>query len=135
MPALATKALVVDDEPGFCDFAIEVLQETYSVTKRTLPELVIDQREEEKPDIILMDINLNSANYYELCKQIKSANDEYQNSVISVSGHDDEEQYLKSFEVGSDHFVQKPINVKELHYKVGAISKHLESKKKQAEKK
>lgn len=113
----------------------EILQEIYSVTKCTQPELVIDQCEEEKPDIILMDINLSNANGYELCKQIKTANDEYQNPVIFISGHDDEEQYLKSFEAGGDHFVQKPINVKELHYKVGAISKHLESKKKQAEKK
>ena len=134
MPELTTKVLVVDDDPDFCDFAIEILQETYSVTKCTQPELVIDQCAEEKPDIILMDINLSNANGYELCKQIKTANDEYQNSVIFISGHDDEEQYIKSFEAGGDHFVQKPINVKELHYKVNAISKYLESKKNQTEK-
>ena len=131
---LETKVLVVDDDPDFCNFAMEVLKDSYSVTTCTESDLVINQCKEEQPDIILLDINLNNANGYELCKKIKAANQEHQNSVIFVSGHDEEEQYLKSFEVGGDYFVQKPVNVKELQYKVGAVTKYLESKKLQTKK-
>jgi len=128
---LTTKVMVIDDEPGFCNFVNEVLKDSYDVLKYSQTEQAISQYEKLKPDIVLLDINMPDINGYDLCREIKATDKENESSVIFISGYETDKEWLKSFEAGGDHFIAKPVNVDELLYKVQSVAKYLESKKTQ----
>ena len=60
---------------------------------------------DEKPDIVLLDINLPGKNGISLLKKIKSSNGECR--VIMITNHADDYYRQQCKDLGADHFLDK----------------------------
>ncbi|MBN2423568.1 MAG: response regulator [Calditrichaceae bacterium] len=76
---------------------------------------------EEKPDLILLDIVMPGMDGFQLCEKIKSNPETCLIPVIMLTGLDDSESKLKGIELGADDFVTKPFNAIELRARVASL--------------
>ena len=84
-------------------------------------EEVLERLSEEKPDILITDINMPYVNGVELLKKVQI---EYPEMITFViSGYDDFEYVRDSFMSGSIHYLMKPVGKIDL---INALSKALE---------
>lgn len=80
----------------------------------------IDKFYSEKPDLVLLDINLPNMNGWEICNEIRSNSD---TPVIMMTARDNEYDELKGLELGADDYITKPINLKILLARIKRILK------------
>lgn len=116
-----TAILIVDDNMNFADRMIEILEELDNIkhinTARDYEEgyrLFV----QEKPDLVLLDINLPGKNGIELLKAIKMSG--WNSEVIMLTNHADDYYRLQCKEFGAEHFLDK---TNEFGLVVGIISK------------
>ncbi|PPE74516.1 diguanylate cyclase response regulator [Solimonas fluminis] len=104
------RLLIVDDQP----INIRVLHEALSVdyeifmTTNGLQALEICAR--ERPDLVLLDIEMPDIDGIEVCRRIKSGEVTKNIPVLFVTGHTSPEQEALGLEVGAVDFIAKPIH-------------------------
>ena len=97
--------------------------------------------EEEKPDLILLDIMLPGLNGWEICGIIRSHEHEQISEIpiIMLTALGSVEDKLKGIEMGADDYISKPFSVKEVLLKVDRLigreikKKHLDTEVKKLE--
>ncbi len=100
--------LIVDDNMCFVERMIGLLDE---VNNRIAYINVASDYDEaskylsEKPDVVLLDINLPGKNGINLLKEIKSADKECK--VIMITNHADDYYRQQCKDLGADHFLDK----------------------------
>lgn len=127
-----SKVLIVDD--SHIDTEIikhQVESAGYTVAAIHAPLNAIQRAKEEKPDIILLDIMMDTANGFEICARLKTDKATKHIPIIFVSSSRDENSIIKGMHIGCVDFIQKPIDKKELidsieiHQHMAAINKAL----------
>ena len=113
--------LIVDDDEMHCELVSDMLEDEYKILTATTSHEAESLFSEQKPDIVLLDINMPGRDGIELCRALKQ---EHSNdfSVIFVSGHNSLEERLKAYDAGGDDFVAKPFEMKELLAKIHAVA-------------
>lgn len=71
--------------------------------------------EEQKPDIIILDIMMPGMDGYEVLARLRSNVETKDIKVIMLSAISKEEDIQKAMELGADDYITKPIVVKKLH--------------------
>lgn len=117
------KILIIDDDKDLND----VLKDIFT---KKLPEFSVFQAfdgfeagkvlQAEKPEVIILDINLPGVNGHALCSRIKSDKDLKSPTIISISGLNDAIEEEKILSEGADAFFSKPIHFDNL---INAIMK------------
>jgi DNA-binding response OmpR family regulator len=108
------KILVVDDDVLFVESAEAVLQtKEFDVIKAFDAESGIEALAVERPDIVLLDVNLPDKNGFEVLKIIKTSKSFSVLPVILITG-DMAVQVDKGFAEGADDVVFKPIDMDKL---------------------
>lgn len=74
--------------------------------------------EEEKIDLILLDINLPDGSGYDLCKDIRSGSDV---PIVFLTALDEEVNIVLGLDIGGDDYITKPFRVGELTSRIRAI--------------
>lgn len=74
-----------------------------------------------KYDLIILDINLPEINGYELCKQIRSHNQQI--PVLMLTALSTTDDKIEGFDVGADDYLIKPFEFKELLVRIRALLK------------
>lgn len=76
--------------------------------------------EEEKPDLILLDLMLPDLNGWEICKMVRSHKYEEisETPIIMLTALDSPGDKLKGLELGADDYIPKPFAIKEVLLKV-----------------
>ena len=74
----------------------------------------------EKPDLVILDINLPGINGLEVCNRIKA---ETQIPVIFLSARDQDSDVISGLETGADDYIRKPFNHRELILRVKKLLK------------
>jgi signal transduction histidine kinase len=107
--------LIVDDDPIARDTLEALLfRENYHLVLTASGQQALSRLDELMPDIILLDIMMPGMNGFEVCRRIKS-NPRWRNiPVIFITALDSPNDLAQGFEVGSDDFLHKPVNVLEL---------------------
>jgi len=86
--------------------------------------------EEEKPNIIILDINLPWKNGIEVCREIRSVSEV---PIIVLSARESEDDKVTLFDLWADDYVSKPFSPRELIARINAVikraSKALEKQK------
>ncbi len=85
-------------------------QNNYEVTHTTTIKETTKKLENEKYDIIILDITLPDGNGFELYKNIKR----YNIPTIFLTAKDDEETVVKGLNIGAEDYITKPFSTKEL---------------------
>jgi two-component system KDP operon response regulator KdpE len=116
------KILIVDDAPQVVRLVTEVLRATgYEVIAAASGESAIEKVALEQPDLVLLDILLPPGiDGYEACLRIR----EFSNvPVIMLTAKAQDADVLQGFDAGTDDYLTKPFNAKELIARVKAVLK------------
>lgn len=73
---------------------------------------------EQKPDLLLLDINLPNADGEYICKEIRKQSSM---PIIIVTSRDNELDELLSINYGADHYITKPFNIQILLAKIASL--------------
>jgi two-component system sensor histidine kinase/response regulator len=105
--------LAVDDTVSNLDILIDYL-DGYDIVDTTDATEVMEILEDNKIDLILLDIVMPKINGFEVCKQIKSNPKTENIPIIFITSNSDEESVEKAYELGAVDYVTKPFRKREL---------------------
>jgi DNA-binding NarL/FixJ family response regulator len=107
--------LIVDDHPMFLDglrMALELEDDIRVLGQCTDGEDALREASAQKPDVVLLDINLPSMNGLQVTRMLKSERDDI--AVIVLTAYHDAEQVLHAMRAGASAYCAKDITPKEL---------------------
>jgi DNA-binding response OmpR family regulator len=106
------RILVVEDEPGVLDLAMEVMRsarEGYVVEGATDARSGLEAIRRRKPDLVLLDLNLGRRfDGLELCKRIRSDPATTDIAVVILTGEVLEGAESMLLDAGADDYIRKP---------------------------
>ncbi|MGG1572827.1 response regulator YycF [Fictibacillus sp. NRS-1165] len=112
------KILVVDDERPIADILqFNLEKEGFQVTCAYDGVSAIEKIENEKPDMILLDIMLPMKDGMEVCREVRK---KYDTPIIMLTAKDSEIDKVLGLELGADDYVTKPFSTRELIARVKA---------------
>jgi len=117
---MTPKALIVEDDEAVRNTLAKVLTSSgiQSVLTASGQE-AIKQLEAESFDIILLDINLDGMDGFEVIHALRDTGNQI--PVMVVSGRTEDVDMLYSLEIGADDYITKPFNPVTLAAKVKAL--------------
>ena len=86
----------------------------YNVIEATTGEEAMNCLKDQKPDLILMDIQLPKVDGLALTREIKSNVETRNTPIIAVTAYSMKGDKERILEAGCDAYVSKPINTREL---------------------
>ena len=114
------KLLVVDDDRDLVELLEYALRrEGYDVARAYDGESAVESVTREKPDLVILDINLPKLAGFVVLERIRH-NDEHV-AVLRLSARQDESDILRGLQLGADDYITKPFRPKELVARVKAI--------------
>lgn len=78
----------------------------------------LESRRQNKPDVIILDLNLPGLDGMAVCRQIRA---ESQVPIIILTVRGDEAEVVRGLELGADDYVVKPFSPRELVARVQAV--------------
>jgi len=113
------KVLVVDDEPKVADLIKAYLEKDgYDVALAVDGRSAVDKTRKEKPDLLVLDLNLPEMDGIEVFRSVRTFTDI---PVIMVTARDEEVDRIVGLQLGADDYVTKPFSPRELAARVGAV--------------
>lgn len=112
------KILAVDDTKSNLHILIELLSDEYDILVALDGKSAIDIINEEKVDLILLDIMMPEMDGFEVCQILKSDDKTKDIPIIFITANNEEEAIEKAYEVGGNDYVTKPFKPKELKARV-----------------
>ncbi len=116
------KVLIVEDDPRNMKLAMMTLKPSgYEILSATDGEEAVNTAFKEKPDIILMDMQLPKLSGMDATKQIRENPELADIPILALTAYamkGDEEKYI---EAGCTAYMSKPINTRELPVKVAEL--------------
>lgn len=123
-----TKILLIEDDEGIIlPLSLYIKKENYSLVTCSDGKMAFEIFSKEKPNLVILDINLPNKSGLEVCEEIRN---KYDTPIIVLSARDSENDKLKLFDLGVDDYVAKPFSSRELMARITAILKRFEPKKK-----
>jgi two-component system alkaline phosphatase synthesis response regulator PhoP len=111
--------LVVDDEPKIIKLARDYLEHSgYRVQSATDGKTALAITRHEKPDLIVLDLNLPAMDGLDVCRSIRR---ESGIPIIMLTARVEESDRLIGLEMGADDYITKPFSPKELVARVRAV--------------
>lgn len=125
------KVLIVDDVPDTREIIQKLLHyEGYDVVSASTGEEGVKKAKEEKPDVILMDINLPGIDGTEALKRIRQNNPIQ--CVIMLTAYATLDNAIQSLKEGASDFIKKPFENEHLIHIVNqTLEKYLTLKEKE----
>ena len=112
------RILAVDDEPQVLWLLRNILSgHGYTLSGTGSPDETMRLLEEERPDLVLLDLMLPGASGFELMDRIRTVSEA---PVIFLSANDQEENVVKALSMGADDYIVKPFSSTELIARVEA---------------
>ena len=109
--------LIVDDNEINIDVLLGALS-NYDLIPALSGKAALEIIEEEKVDLILLDIMMPSLDGFQVCKKIKN-NPKYSNiPIIFLTAKNNTEDIKKGFEYGAIDYITKPFNPIELNIRI-----------------
>ena len=113
------KILLVEDDKSIVENLKEFLiNEGYYVDTVAGQSAAIDMLEENKYDLLLVDISLSDGNGFAVCKAAKSKNDL---PVIFLTASGDEYSVVTGLDMGADDYINKPFRPRELSSRIRSV--------------
>ncbi|WP_052668808.1 response regulator transcription factor [Nitriliruptor alkaliphilus] len=116
---MATKVLVVDDEP-------QILTALSRGLQRVGHEVIVARNGEDglaaaaaaRPDLVLLDLKLPDLDGIEVVRRLRTWTTV---PIVLLSGQGSERARVAALDAGADDFVDKPFSMEELRARVGAM--------------
>jgi DNA-binding response OmpR family regulator len=116
------KILLIEDEKKIADTLKKGLSELdYNVETAYDGSIGLRLFESQRFDLVITDINLPGINGYELCRIIRSRNQQI--PIIMLTALSATDDKVEGFDVGADDYLVKPFEFKELLARIRALLK------------
>ena len=103
------KILIVEDEESLLKLeSILLTSKGYDVRGVSNGQLALDAIEEERPDLVLLDIMLPEIDGFEVCQRIKDNPETKDIPVIMLTAKKSREDMARGEKVGADWYITKP---------------------------
>ena len=112
------KILVVDDAEFNRDLLLQLLEDDYEVIMAVDGGEGVKKAEQERPDLILMDLGMPVMDGWEATRRIKSVAELKHIPIIAVTSHAMVGDEIQAREAGCDDYLPKPIDENELLRKI-----------------
>jgi DNA-binding response OmpR family regulator len=119
---MAKSILLVDDEPNIV-LSLEFLMKRagYAVRTATDGDAALEAITEDRPDLILLDVNMPKRDGFEICQLIRSNPGWKDIPIIMLTAKGRDVEREKGLAMGADDYVTKPFATQEVVEKVEAI--------------
>jgi DNA-binding response OmpR family regulator len=115
----ATRILVVEDEPQVAEVVGRYLErDGHDVRIVGDGDAALRAFEEQRPDLVVLDLMIPEPNGYEVCEQIRR---ESEVAVIMLTARTTESDRLMGLDLGADDYVTKPFSPRELAARVRTV--------------
>jgi two-component system, cell cycle response regulator DivK len=115
------KILVVDDTEWNRDLLVQLLEDEYSVLQAVDGAEGVRKTEEEKPDLILMDLGMPVMDGWEATRRIKGNDALKHIPIIAVTSHAMVGDEIDARKAGCDDYLSKPIDEDALIKKIKTL--------------
>lgn len=102
--------LIVDDEPTNRLLLQSILEMQYHLLQATNGEEALQVVQDERPDLILLDVKMPVMDGFECCKRLKADHRTKEIPVIFITARDTSDDELQGLEIGAVDYVSKPFN-------------------------
>jgi class 3 adenylate cyclase/CheY-like chemotaxis protein len=103
--------LIVDDTPTNVAIISGVLEDSFAIKVATNGETALGiARATDKPDLILLDVEMPGMDGYEVCRLLKANPNTREIPVIFLTARTDAADEQKGFEVGALDYIHKPFS-------------------------
>lgn len=101
------KLLLIDDDTALVDaLALAFEDAGYDVRTAFRGDVALQTVEQEKPDLIVSDVNMPGLDGFSLCRELRKRG--YDTPLILLTAREDEIDEALGFEFGADDYVIKP---------------------------
>ena len=110
--------LVVDDEPQIRRVMRSTLStHGYLITEAKTGEEALESVRKERPDLVLLDVNMPGMGGIEACREIRRSSDA---PIIMLTVRNAERDKVLALDAGADDYVVKPFRIEELLARIRA---------------
>lgn len=111
--------LAVDDEQGILRLIkLELSQQGFRVVTATSGEEALQLAEEQRPDVVLLDILMPDMTGLEAMKKLREQSSA---PILLVTAKDSDMDKVRGLELGADDYIVKPFNPDELAARIRAV--------------
>jgi len=105
--------LIIEDEPGICHFLKEGLEEEgYHITVASNGTEGLDQFNQAKPDLVLLDWMIPELDGITVCKEIRKSDKD--TPVLFLTARDTVNETIEGLRAGANDYIKKPFSFEEL---------------------
>ena len=116
------KVLIVDDSKTETMFLTDILQKNgYVVSSAENAEEAFKRLEEQKPDLILMDVVMHGQNGFQLTRAINRTPEYADIPIVMCTSKNQETDRVWGIRQGARDYITKPVDSSELFAKIKAL--------------
>jgi DNA-binding response OmpR family regulator len=113
------KILLVEDDPDALDLTSYLLRrERFVVLEANDGAQAIRRWKADRPDLVVLDLGLPSMDGFEVLRRVRA---EDQTPILVLTGRRDAHDMLRTFNLGTDDFLPKPFEFRELIARIRAL--------------
>ena len=118
------KILVVEDDPDLLDLTAYVLRrDRFVVVEARDGTEALRRWATDGPDLVLLDLGLPGIDGFEVLRQIREQD---KTPVLVLTGRTESRDMMRTFSLGTDDFLAKPYEFKELTARIRAILRRVQ---------
>jgi two-component system, OmpR family, response regulator RegX3 len=114
------RVLLAEDDTDLLDLTIYALRKHGFNDVVGVPDglTALQRWATDRPDIVLLDVNLPGMSGFALCKHIREKSSI---PVIMITAHGDEAHVVEGFDCGADDYISKPVSYRQLAMRMRAV--------------
>lgn len=117
------RLLIGDDDPSVCSLVEVMFSDDYDVTKAYNGKQIIELATKQRPDLILLDLNLPDMMGTEVAKELRDGASTRMIPIIMITGAGSSHAEIDSLKAGVDDYVQKPFEEDALRARMDLVLK------------
>lgn len=120
--------MIVEDDPDISQLiSMQVTEAGFTALPVSDGATALDSFEQEKPDLVVLDIMLPGVDGLEVCKRIRRVDERI--PVLMLTSKSTELDRVLGLELGADDYLTKPFSIVELMARIRALFRRLDAQR------
>lgn len=120
------KLLILDDDKNICEVLAQGLARDFEVMTTDNLNTAYELAVSNMPSALLLDIHLKTGNGLDLCQKLRENPLTRTIPILIFTGHGSQEKLTRSFDVGADDYIEKPVDLPQLRTRLAGRIKRVQ---------